>query len=505
VNAVLGLLATLFLFAVAAAVGPLRSSGTATLRALLDRAARSDFATFVELVGRDERTGQPIKLNPHQRRMIAHWENQPRSVTLAHPEFGKTSLLVLYVLWTLGRDPSTRVVVASGTAGQAEKILRTVASYIETSAGLARIFPALKPGAVWRNDGLSVAGAPATMKDPNVSTAAPGSGSVLGLRCDLSILDDVLTRDNTRTKDRREELLRWYVSTLASRLAPNAKIIACGTVWHRSDLLHELAKSARFVVERFPVHDGSGASTWPERWPTTRIAERHAELGSREFARAFMCEPIDESSAVIRFEDVEAALHRGVDLPAYFYSSPAETGRCFVGVDPAFTTGENADLSAIAVVCVRPDGTRELLDVQAGRWGFDGITARVAEAAGRYRATIAIETNGGGQFILEDVRKVARGRVHGLHTSATTKAARIERFAAELEARRWIMPARAGMASAQVRALCQEILAFTPEDHLGDRFSALLLALDVIRGEENRPRAAWLRVFPPGSVLRRGI
>jgi hypothetical protein len=86
-----------------------------------------------------------------------------------------------------------------------------------------------------------------------------------------------------------------------------------------------------------------------------------------------------------------------------------------------------------------------------------------------------------------------------LHTSAVTKAARIERLSAELEARRWILPCRGGVPEPDVRALVQEILAFTPEDHMGDRLSALVLALDVIRTDENRPRAYIGRI----DLLRR--
>jgi hypothetical protein len=73
-----------------------------------------------------------------------------------------------------------------------------------------------------------------------------------------------------------------------------------------------------------------------------------------------------------------------------------------------------------------------------------------------------------------------------------TKSARIERFAAELEARKWILPNRGGVPDAEVRALVAEILSFAPDDHLGDRLAALLLALDVTRTEETRPRAQML-------------
>ena len=121
-TALLGAFVVLFVVGVAVAVAT--GTGATAVRAVLARQARTDFVTFVGLVGRDERTGAAIKLNRHQRRVIALWEKHGRVVVWAHPEFGKTSLLVLWVLWTLGRDPSTRIVVASGTATQAEKLIR---------------------------------------------------------------------------------------------------------------------------------------------------------------------------------------------------------------------------------------------------------------------------------------------------------------------------------------------------------------------------------------------
>lgn len=382
----LAVVGAFLLVALAAVVAT--ASGASTLRALVAARARVDFPTFVQLVGRDERTGARIRLTAAQQRMVRLWLAHPRSVTFAHPEFGKTSLLVLYTLWTLGRDPSTRIVIASGTAGQAEKILRAVASYVETSTDLAAVFPALKPGRVWRSDALVVAGAPATLKDPNVSTAAPGSGAVLGLRCDVLFLDDLLTRENTRSPAQREELHRWVVSTLLSRLAPNAKVIACGTCWHSADELHELARLPGCGSERFPVLDASVSCTRRNFRCYIKYMARRAKMGDSKTAIGYLRVSTEEQrlgpEAQAAALDAWAA-REGVRLVAVFLDrgvSGATPIESRPGLCGALATVR--DLGAGVVVASKRDRVARkegLASMVADMFRSAGATLRTADGA----------------------------------------------------------------------------------------------------------------------------
>jgi hypothetical protein len=164
-------------------------------------AARQDPAAFASYVMRDERTGWPVELAPVHLEWHDLFDREHRLVLWSHIESGKTQTLIGRVLWALGSDPSTRVGLVSNTATQAEKLLRSVARYIETSAELQQVFPHLRRADQWTTTAITVE-RPVVSKDPSVQ-AFGVHGAVLGARLDLLILDDVLDYDaRAHTPDR---------------------------------------------------------------------------------------------------------------------------------------------------------------------------------------------------------------------------------------------------------------------------------------------------------------
>jgi len=70
---------------------------------------------------------------------------------------GKSLQLLGRVLFELGRDPSARIAYVAPNADRASRFVDTVRRYIQESEALRRIFPALGPGAIWRQDGFAIA------------------------------------------------------------------------------------------------------------------------------------------------------------------------------------------------------------------------------------------------------------------------------------------------------------------------------------------------------------
>src|SRR5262249_34545038 len=161
------------------------------------------------------------------------------------------------------------------THGQATKLCRAIAKYVEQSPELRRVFPKLLKSLPWTSTDLVVQ-RPFVSKDPSVQ-ATGIHGNILGARIDLLILDDMLDFENTRAPALRGELMDWYKSALVGRLTADARVICVGTAWHPDDFLHQLAKSGNWVARRFPVVDERGKSRWPEAWPQARIEAKREE------------------------------------------------------------------------------------------------------------------------------------------------------------------------------------------------------------------------------------
>jgi hypothetical protein len=139
-------------------------------------------------------------------------------------------------LWKLGRDPSRRIAVISNTFGQAQKIVRTIAQYIERPGIIHEIFPNLRRGEPWTANMLTVK-RETTSKDPSVQ-ACGVHGNITGARLEDILGDDLLDFENTRTHALRQDLADWFNATLVGRLTNNGTIYVIGTAFHPDDLLH---------------------------------------------------------------------------------------------------------------------------------------------------------------------------------------------------------------------------------------------------------------------------
>ena len=210
--------------------------------------ARESLDAFCEFVMREENTKRPVRLAAHQRVVNKFVVDHDRSVLLEPVGHGKSWGLAAYTLWSIGRNPRMRGAILSATQGQAEKIVRMVRDYIESSAELRLVFPHLRPsrrdGDHWTQTEI-VVDRPPGIRDPTLVAFGMNGGTVLGSRLNWVIVDDMLNAENTRTKEARAKVKLWVDTTLRSRLDPDAmepKIVFSGTPWDEDDLLMSLKK-----------------------------------------------------------------------------------------------------------------------------------------------------------------------------------------------------------------------------------------------------------------------
>jgi hypothetical protein len=209
-------------------------------------AARKSPSAFLEFVMREQTTKRPIKAAPHQRVGLDFMLAHPENVTMWPAGSAKSFCVTTLTLFLLGQDPTSRGAVVSATQTQAKKILAVVRDYVETSAELHMVYPDLlpstRPGDPWRDDRIVVKRPPGI---PDPSLCAVGiDGGLPGSRLNWIVVDDILTRENTSTKDARAKVLEFLDSTVISRLDPiGGRIIVNNTAWHPDDLVHTLEKA----------------------------------------------------------------------------------------------------------------------------------------------------------------------------------------------------------------------------------------------------------------------
>lgn len=460
------------------------------------RVAREDVNEFIELVMRDEQTGNPIIQAPVHQRFQELASRHKRLILWSHIEAGKTSQIsVGRTLWLLGRDPSIRIAIVSKTVRQAMKIMRTLTSYIEKPGIIHEVFPHLRPGSRWGGMAFSIQ-RQTNAKDPSVQAFGTNVSSVLGSRLDHVVMDDVLSYETTLTPGQRQSLWDWYHASLSGRLTEEASVTIVGTAFHPEDLLHRLAENPAWHWERFPILNKEGKSNWPDRWSLQRINDKRIELGPHEFARQMLCIARDDSQARFKREWIELALRRGDGKrQAYALSSIPAGYRTFTGVDLGVRVKQGADLTVLCTIIVHPDETREILCVESGRWAAKEIISRIVDTHQRFGSEIIVENNAAQQYIIDFTKGSTAIPVRPFTTGKNKYHPEygIESLATEMANSKWVIPAN-GLTPAhpELQALVTEILYYDPAAHPGDRLMAMWFAREAAR--QKKPVAKVRRI-----------
>lgn len=464
--------------------------------AMMRLLARQDPSLFVRMALRDEKTGARVRQAPvhdeWQQVLTAH----DRTVIWSHVEAGKTAQISIgRTLYELGLNPNLRGAIVSKTSKGAARIMRAIAQYIIKSADVHAVFPALKPhpdkSLPWNTEAI-VVDRDIIAKDPSVQCCGV-FGDILGARIDWLILDDVLDYENTRTARGRRELVEWIRSTLWGRLTDEARVCFVGNAWHPEDAMHVFAAEPRFAGFRFPVVDNAGRLAWPASWSPARIENKRLELGPGEFARQMLCMARDDSSSRFKREWLEICLRRGEGYRLIDQIDALPPGfAVYTGVDLSVQQHSDADLTVFFTILLHPDGTRQVLSIESGRWAGPEILTRLEDTSARFGSICVVENNAAQDFILQFARAQTTATVVPFTTGRQKAHPEfgVEGIAAELAAGRWILPNRGGKCAPEVDAWMSEMLYFNAKEHTGDRLMASWFAREGARAYERRHGSA---------------
>lgn len=462
--------------------------------------ARKDPNEFCELVLRDEETGRPIVQNRIHERFQHLAQVERRLLLWGHIESGKTQQLSIgHTLWELGHDPRLRCVVGSATVRYGVRIIGAIRRIIERPGPIHDIFPDLRPGPVWQASAITVdipntKGIP---KDPTLQITSVGTSSLTGSRTDRFIGDDLLNLDNTSTPGKRQATKDWYYAIPMSRMTKNSKVRIVGNAFHPEDLMHDLAGHGGYAWRKFPVLDAEGQSTWPERWSLDRIEAQRLENHPHEFARLMLCIPRDESQSRFKREWIDQCLARGDGfVPAFALSAIPPGFATYTGVDLGVRTKRGSDQTVLTTILVHPNGDRELLWIESGRWAGRDIVDRIIDTHKRYNSIVIVENNAAQQYIVDFTKDASAVPVRPFHTGANkaNPAFGVESIATEMANGKWILPSRNGKpANKEIDQLVTGMLYYDPQEHTSDHLMSLWFAREGSR-QPPKKRATTKRI-----------
>ena len=485
-------------------------SADPVMRSFLHAAAQRDFEVFMEL-GFNYLNGRTPLARSWYLSAIAESLVRAESgdcrrliITVPPRHLKSTMVSVLFPAWLLGRNPHTRIIVASYGQDLADILARDFRKVIG-SQWFAEIFPATAASLVRDSTTETVTSA------GGCRFAAAVGGTLTGRGADYLICDDLMKAQDAASAQSREKVKRFFDETLLSRLDNKAtgRIIAVQQRLHEDDIVaHLLAKEAyehlclpaiATVETRFRLTYGRthvrkvGELLSPDRESRVTLDELRAEMGAQVFEAQYQQNPTAPEGAYVRWQDIQ------------FYDS-APQREAFARIIASWDTGLSEDKNADASVGTTwglHKGVWYLLDVIAVRMDYTRLVDQIEAAQTKWNAhLVLIEAGGIGQALVRRLRQQKReGAIRAHSVLITPKGSKEERLMTAMEPL-YSGKAMLPRAAPFMEGLRHEMVQFPNGKH-DDRCDSLSQALNYIV----RKRALLERVSgerPPGRS-RSGI
>ena len=177
--------------------------------------AESDLIEFINLVHPKRLLG-----NIH-REVISWWTRQdakPHQLLLLPRDHMKSALVAYRIVWELTRDPTLRILLISSTSNLATKQLKFIKDILTSD-----IYRSIWPDMVqkeeakrekWTEREISLdhpLRKEESIRDPSIFTAGLTS-NIVGMHCDIAVLDDVVVQGNAYMEEGREKVRDQYSS-----------------------------------------------------------------------------------------------------------------------------------------------------------------------------------------------------------------------------------------------------------------------------------------------------
>jgi hypothetical protein len=480
--------------------------------------AREDPYAFCLLVGKTDQ-GEPTAYEDVHAEWHRFLSEHDKAVLYAPVGHAKTTQISRWrVVWEIGHNPNLRVgILSSAKGGMAAKILGGIKADIAENALVREVFPNLRPAAGaqarWSEEAITVdrTESGGSMMDPTVQTFGIG-GDILGSRLDLIILDDVHHQQNVLTQDARDKVWDFISGPVFSRTPPGGgRIWFVGHVWHADDALARAARLPGFAASpkysAFVKDEETGEERplMPRIWTMERLREKEASM--RAVLAKLMMRNQLTSPEEQRIQEawINTCLRRGAGVPMMRRWNPNDSPT-FTGADLSVATPQKArakssrrrDLACLFTITILPDGTRRILDVRSGRWQGPRILQEMIEVHQRFGSLIAVENNAAQDFLVQFANELTALPLRRHTTNGSNKwhlQFGIESMGLELEQGKWMIPSHLEgdvlePASEEVAHWASELLAYTPDEHTGDRLMASWIARECAR-EAGYGHGAW--------------
>lgn len=405
-----------------------KTSDQEVQKELRKAAALADFEYYINLI-------QPKRVLANIHREVIRFWTKPEAKShqglLLPRDHMKSALIALRCTHELTKDPTQRILYISSTSNLAIKQLKFMKDIFTSD-----IYRAYWPEMVekdeakrekWTEREISLdhhRRRDEYIRDPSIFTAGLTS-NIVGMHCDIAVLDDVVVAGNAYTEEGRSKVRDQY-GYLSSIESVNAREWFVGTRYHPKDLYSDLLdmetqeydeigglKSSEPLFEVMErqvesMGDGTGEFLWPRQKAPTggmwygfdaqTLAKKRAQYTNKLHFRAqYYNDPHDVDSSPIQRDLFQYYDRNYLSQINGRWNFKGEILNVVAAVDFAYTVGRKSDYSCIVVVGADGRQNYYVLDIDRfksdapsgyfdhilkmyEKWGFRKIRAEVSAA-----------------------------------------------------------------------------------------------------------------------------
>lgn len=307
----------------------------------------------------------------------------------------KSTLVTIgYVTQQIVKNPNTRVLILSATWQMAVDFLTEVKRHLEGNERLIELYGNLTLGNTeWSQDRITLRRTDTNIKGPTVWATGIDS-NLVGSHPDVIVLDDVVNRDNTATREQIEKVILRY-KDLLDLLEPGGQFLVIGTRWVQEDLYGWIMDEENNVLSSYNVmqkraYEGNLATgevqsyLWPEKFSVKLLQDLLREKGIYEFSAQYLNNPIPSEDADFKRADFN------------YYDFEDNRGKSFnkiLTVDPAISVKKDSDMTGMVATGIDSFTNIFILDLIRGHFSPREIIDKIFQLHEQWHFnTIGIET-----------------------------------------------------------------------------------------------------------------
>ena len=371
--------------------------------------------------------------------------SEPSYINMTAREHGKSETHSIFrPTWELCCDPTLRFVLAAKKQAIASDSLGAIKNYLglpRIIAGFGQLNPAKLPteerltdALDWGKDTITLNRdeRARTVRGPSIVTVGAMS-SVLSIRAERLIADDVVDALIAESDAQCERMLTWYDGDLLPVLVPQregGQELVVGTPYnsrdlyaHKQQLVAEQDEPLYKIFRGDAILDERNQKTlWEEKWPYSELMHQRAKMGTIRFNRNYRCMIMsdeDSSFPTIWFKGGEGL--DGTHYVGCFDSSiklrpqlrdkarRVRFSNIVIGIDPALGKTARSAFFVAIVLGINADGHIQMLDAYREKIGFKRQRDLVIKLWERWGGTavkaVVVENNAYQGALIEGVRE----------------------------------------------------------------------------------------------------